>query len=100
MGRAGNCQPPLLDRSSLLAAMAAGSACAAVPAALAASGALRVQVFAASAGSLMVACGAAALRAGWRGRHTSELRRLAAAFGFFLCCAGSVLLLAGVGLYH
>jgi hypothetical protein len=80
--------------------MVAGGACAAVPVALAASGALRVQVLAASAGTVMVACGAAALRAGWSGRRMSELRRLAAAFGFFLCCAGTVTLLAGVGLYH
>lgn len=89
-----------LDRSVLLVSMVAGGVCAAAPVALALTGALRLQVLAASAGALMVACGAALLTAGWSRRRDSELRRLAAALGFFLCCAGTVMLLAGVGLYH
>jgi hypothetical protein len=71
-----------------------------IPALLAASGALGIQIAAAAAGALMAAGGAALLRVAWPHRRRSELHHLLAALGFFLLCAGAVAMLAGVGLYH
>lgn len=73
---------------------------AVVPARLATSGALGIQVVAAAAGALMATAGAALMRVGAPRRRRSDLRHLRAAFGFFLLCAGAVAMLAGVGLYH
>jgi uncharacterized membrane protein HdeD (DUF308 family) len=72
-----------------------------VPAALlAADGAFAIQVIAAVLGALLVTAGATLLRAGWTRRRESELWRLLAASGWFLCCAGLIGVLAGIGLYH
>lgn len=71
-----------------------------VPALLATSGALPIQLLAAAAGALMVSAGASCLFVAWPQRRSSDLRHLLAAFGFFLLCAGLVGMLAGVGLYH
>jgi hypothetical protein len=71
-----------------------------VPARLAASGALEVQIVAAAAGALMATGGAGLLSVSWPRRRHSELQHLLAAMGFFLLCAGAVAMLAGVGIYH
>ena len=73
---------------------------AAIPSLLVASGALRIQLVAATAGALMAAGGVALARVGWPRRRCSEIHHLLAALGFFLSCAGAVAMLAGVGLYH
>jgi TRAP-type C4-dicarboxylate transport system permease small subunit len=70
-----------------------------VPARLAISGALEVQVLAAAAGALMATGGVGLLSASWPRRRYSELHHLLAAMGFFLLCAGAVAMLAGVGIY-
>ncbi len=74
--------------------------CASVPAALALSSALEIQVIAAAAGATMATGGFAVGRAAWPGWRRSELRRLVLAVGFFMCCAGLILMLAGIGVYH
>jgi hypothetical protein len=71
-----------------------------VPARLAMSGALGIQIVAAAAGALMATGGAALLNDSWPRRRRSEIHHLLAAIGFFLFCAGTVAMLAGVGLYH
>jgi hypothetical protein len=72
----------------------------AIPSLLAASGALPIQVVAAAGGAFGAASGASLIRVGWPHRRRSEVQRLLAAFGFFLLSAGTVAMLAGVGLYH
>jgi hypothetical protein len=71
-----------------------------VPSRLATSGALGIQIVAATAGALVATGGAALVRLGWPQRRRSDLHHLLAATGFFLLCAGAVAMLAGVGLYH
>ncbi len=74
--------------------------CMLVPVYLATSDALEVQVAAAGAGALMTTVGVVVVRAVWSSWRDSDVRRLVASLAFFICCAGVVLLLAGVGLYH
>jgi hypothetical protein len=71
-----------------------------VPSLLATGGALAIQIVAATAGALMAMVGAALVRVGWAHRRRSDLHHLLAAVGFFLLCAGTVAMLAGVGLYQ
>lgn len=77
-----------------------GAIFAAVPSLLAVSGALGIQIIAATAGAVLATGGAAMLRVAWPLRRRSDLHHLLAAAGFFLLCLGSVAMLAGVGLYH
>lgn len=77
-----------------------GGACALVPAVLLLSDAFQVQVIAAAAGALLTTGGFGLGRAAWPGWRRSDLRRLLLSLGFFLGCAGAILMLAGVGLYH
>lgn len=77
-----------------------GALCALVPAALALSGAFKIQVTAAAAGALMTTGGFGLARAAWPDRRQSDLRRLLLSLGFFIGCAGAILMLAGVGIYH
>ena len=77
------------------------AALSALPAAVLAVGdAFAIQVVAAAVGAALITVGATLLRAGSPRRHKSELQRLVAAFGWFLCCAGLIGVLAGIGLYH
>ena len=71
-----------------------------VPARLAATGALQIQIVAAAVGAVVAPGGVALLRLGWSRRRHSDVHHLLAALGFFLLCAGVVAMLAGVGLYH
>jgi len=80
--------------------VAAGALFALVPARLALRGAASIQVAAAAAGAVLAATGVALIRAGWPRRRQSETARLLFSAGFFLVCAGTVGMLAGVGLYH
>lgn len=84
----------------LLPLVGLGLLLALVPSLLAASGALAIQVVAATAGALLATGGAALVRVGWAHRQRSDLHHLVVAVGFFLLCAGMVAMLAGVGLYH
>jgi hypothetical protein len=77
-----------------------GALSALVPVALAAGGALPIQVAGAAAGAATLTAGVALAWATRRARRESDLRRALGAAGFFLCCLGSVLMLAGVGIYH
>lgn len=71
-----------------------------VPAYLAATGALTVQVMAAAGGALLAGIGAALADASRPRRRGSELHNLLFSVGFFLLCAGLVGMLAGIGIYH
>lgn len=71
-----------------------------VPAALALSGAFEIQVTAAAAGALMTTGGFGLGRAAWPGWRESDPRRLLLSLGFFMGCAGAILMLVGIGLYH
>jgi hypothetical protein len=73
---------------------------AVVPSLLAASGALQVQVVAATAGALMAVGGVSLMRVAWPHKRRSDIHHLLVALGFFLLCAGAVAMLAGIGLYH
>lgn len=77
-----------------------GVVCALVPGALALSGAFQIQVTAAAAGALLTTGGFGLGRAAWPGWRQSDLRRLLLSLGFFLSCAGAILMLAGIGIYH
>jgi hypothetical protein len=48
----------------------------------------------------MATGGAALLNDSWPRRRRSEIHHLLVAIGFFLLYAGTVAMLAGVGLYH
>ncbi len=74
--------------------------CALVPVGLALSGAFQIQVTTAAAGAVMTTGGFALARAVWPGRRQSDLRRLLLSVGFFVGCAGVILMLAGIGIYH
>ncbi|HEV2076019.1 MAG TPA: hypothetical protein VGR10_07245 [Thermoleophilaceae bacterium] len=74
--------------------------CAGVPVGLALSGAFRIQVTAAAAGALMTTGGLGLARTAWPGWRQSDLRRLLVSVGFFVSCAGAILMLGGIGLYH
>ena len=71
-----------------------------VPARLATSQALGIQIVAAAAGALIATAGIALLRLGWPRRRRSDVHHLLTALGFFLLFAGAVAMLAGVGRYH
>jgi hypothetical protein len=77
-----------------------GAVCGLVPVALALSGAFQIQLIAAAAGALLTTCGFGLARAAWPGWARSDVGRLLLSLGFFACCAGVVLMLAGVGIYH
>lgn len=77
-----------------------GAACALVPAALVLSGAFHIQVTAAAVGALLTTGGFGLGRAAWPGWRQSDLRRLLLSLGFFMGCAGAILMLAGIGVYH
>lgn len=55
---------------------------------------------ASAAGAFLATSGAAITLMAWPRRRRSDLHHLYAAIGFFLVCAGVVLMLVGVGLYH
>jgi len=87
-------------RRGRLLVIGVGVICVLIPVYLATTEALDVQVAAAAAGALMTTAGLAVVRAVWSSWRESDLRRLVGSLAFFLSCAGVVLLLAGVGLYH
>lgn len=71
-----------------------------VPSALYVTGAQAIQVLAASVGALVATAGFGLLRSVWRRWRQSDLLRFLAALGCYLICAGTVLMLAGIGIYH
>lgn len=84
----------------LVPVAAVGAVLALVPGVLGISGALAVQVLAAGAGAAVATAGFALGLRSWPRRRASDLAHLLISLGFFLCCVGVALMLAGVGLWH
>lgn len=77
-----------------------GVLCTLVPAALALTGACQGQVATTATGALMTTAGFGLGQAAWPGWRRSDPRRLALSLGFLIGCAGAILMLAGIGIYH